>query len=211
MWRKIKSFFIFKKLFNYLDSKRKLDIIAYNKKIKTKFGLNLIDYMRFSGKYREEEFGKIREYDSYDNRLLFEGQYSNRKKNGIGKEYDENRKEIFEGEYLDGKRWKGSAKEYYEYNGKLILEYTYLNGIIDGKAKEYDKLNGDLLFEGTYLNGKRNGIGKEYKYIPIETSDNDKYSFLKKENSKCITIFYGEYLNGERFEGSEDDYKEKLI
>ena len=52
MWKKIKSFFIFKKLFNHLDSKRKLGIIIYNKKIKTKFGLNLIDYMRYSGKYR---------------------------------------------------------------------------------------------------------------------------------------------------------------
>ena len=147
MWRKIKSSFIFKKLFNYLDTKRKLDIITYNKKIKAKFGLNIIDYKRFSGKYRIEENGWLKEFNSCNNRLLFEGQYSNRKKNGMCKEYDEENNLIFDGEYLDGKRWKGNVKEYDEDTGKLILEYEYLNGIIDGFANEYDKFNGDLLFE----------------------------------------------------------------
>ena len=33
---------------------------------------------------------------------------------------------IFEGEYLNGKRWKGKGKEYK--NGIMIFEGEYLNG-----------------------------------------------------------------------------------
>ena len=62
------------------------------------------------------------------------------------KEYNEEGKLIFDGEFLDGKKWKGNAKKYDEDTGKLILEYEYLNGIIDGKGCEYDKYNSNLLF-----------------------------------------------------------------
>ena len=59
-------------------------------------------------------------------------------RNGKGKEYNKYGELIFEGEYLNGKRWNGKGKE-----------YTYL----------LDK----LLFKGEYKNGKRwNGEGKEY-------------------------------------------------
>ena len=85
--------------------------------------------MRYSGKYRIEVDGIIKEYDSYNKRLLFEGFFSNRKKNGMAEEYDEEGHLIFEGEYLDGKRWKGSGKKYDEDTGELILEYEYLNRI----------------------------------------------------------------------------------
>ena len=82
---------------------------------------------------------------------------------------------IFEGEYLNGKKWngkgydinnniiyelkngKGFIKEYDFYGGRLKYEGDYLNG----KGKEYD-FNGKIQFEGEYLNGKRNGKGKEY-------------------------------------------------
>ena len=53
-----------------------------------------------------EEHGEIKEYNSYDNRLLFEGQYSKGRKNGKGKEYNEENEIIFEGEYLNGKKWE---------------------------------------------------------------------------------------------------------
>ena len=46
----------------------------------------------------------------------------------------------------------------YDDNGRLIFEGEYLNGIKNGKGKEYDD-NGNIFFEGEYLNGKkRNGI-----------------------------------------------------
>ena len=76
------------------------------------------------------------------------------------KEYDYNDILIFEGEYLNGKRY-GKGKEY-NYDGKLIFEGEFLNGERNGKGKEYFN-DGTLKFEGEYLNGKEwNGIIKEY-------------------------------------------------
>ena len=114
-----------------------------------------------------------------------------------GKEYYDNGKLKFEGEYLNGKRWNGKyynikgnvcckiingtgkVKEYNE-KGNIIFEGEYSNGEINGKCKEYFN-NGKLIFEGEYLNGiKWNGKCKEYDNF------NDKL------------IFEGEYLNGEK-------------
>ena len=53
----------------------------------------------------------------------------------------------------------GKVKEYWN-NGKLLFEGEYLNGKRNGKGKEYD-WNGKLEFDGEYLNGKRNGKGTE--------------------------------------------------
>ena len=121
----------------------------------------MIDYKRLSGRYRIEENGKIKEYNSYNHELLFQGYFSNRKRNGEGIEYNEEGNIIFKGEYLDGKKWKGIENVYDEITSQLILECEYLNGIKEGKAKEYDKYNGQLIFSGNYSNGKRNGNGEE--------------------------------------------------
>ena len=37
-----------------------------------------------------------------------------------------------------------------------MFEGEYLNGKRYGKGKEYDFYNGGLIFEGEYINGKRN-------------------------------------------------------
>jgi len=52
-------------------------------------------------------------------------------------------------ENIYGKIWNGKGKEY-NYNGKLLFEGEYLNGIKNGKVKEYNKY-GKLEFEGEYL------------------------------------------------------------
>ena len=44
-----------------------------------------------------------------------------------GKEYDENGRLIFEGEYLDGKKWNGKSKEF-DKNGLIIFEGEYSKG-----------------------------------------------------------------------------------
>jgi len=188
-------------------SAKKYNTILYNKEIQRKLGLYLIDFKRFSGRYKVESNNITKEYNSYNHNLIYMGQYSNGKRNGNGKEYDEDGKLILEGEYLDGKKWKGNAKKYDEDTGKLILEFEYLKGKIEGKVKEYDRYNGDLLFSRYYIDGKRSGQGTEYKSILYSQSDN-RYSQLK---SKLITIFSGEYINGERKEGKEYDYDENLI
>ena len=78
----------------------------------------------------------------------------NKKRNGKGKEYDWKGKLIFEGEYLNGKRWNGN-----EYDPDNNFAYKLKNG--NGLIKKYD-YDGNLIFEGEYLNGKRNGEGKAY-------------------------------------------------
>ena len=66
--------------------------------------------------------GTIKEYDDND-KLIFEGEYLKGKRNGKGKEYLIDDK-IFEGKYLNGKKngkWKLIHKWY-------IIEEEYLNG-----------------------------------------------------------------------------------
>ena len=56
---------------------------------------------------------------------------------------------LFEGEYLNGKRWNGNGKEYHR--------------------------NFEIKFEGKYLNGKRLiEKGKEYEEYLSEESDDSK-------------------------------------
>ena len=50
----------------------------------------------------------------------------NGKRNGKGKEYQKNGRIIFEGEYLNDKKFRG--KEYDFDFGNLIFEGEYLNG-----------------------------------------------------------------------------------
>ena len=84
--------------------------------------------------------------------LKFEGQFSNGKRNGKGREYDNNGLLYFEGEYLNGKR-NGKGKEYSD--GVLIYEGEYLNGEMHDKFKKYDS-DGYLMYDGEYLNDKLN-------------------------------------------------------
>jgi len=99
-------------------------------------------------------------------KLIFEGEYLNRERNGKGKEYDYNGKLLFTGEYLNGKRWNGKIyndNTIYELkNGKgYIREHYWKDKLFEGeylngkklKGKEYDS-NGNLIFKGSYLNQK---------------------------------------------------------
>ena len=102
-------------------------------------------------------------------------------KNGAGiiKEYNYKDKLIFEGEYLNGKR-NGKGKEYNKNDGNLLFEGEYLNGEKNGKGKEYNN-NGNVIFEGIYLNGKRSygkGIENNKKILLF----NGKY--LNEDNIK---------------------------
>ena len=97
---------------NYLNGKRNGKGKEYYENGKLKFeGEYLNDKELIGIKYKENgdilyklinTNGNRREYDYYD-RLIFEGEYLNGRRNGKGKEYD-NDKLIFEGEYLKGQR-----------------------------------------------------------------------------------------------------------
>ena len=83
-------------------------------------------YTHFEGvcKQNGKTEGKI--YTDYGN-VLFEGEFLNGKKDGIGKEYNHKGLLIFEGEYLDDYRWNGKEKEYND-DGTIKCENKYLNG-----------------------------------------------------------------------------------
>ena len=140
MLNNIKSYYFFKLLFSYVDESQKLKIIIHNKNLQNKIDISLINYKIFSGKY-----------------IIFEENNKNKRK--IYNSFNE--KLIFEGEYLNGK-----AKEYSDF-GELIYEGGYLNGKRNGKGKEIvqDCWN-KITFEGEYLNGK-NGMDNYIMKIMI--------------------------------------------
>ena len=76
---------------------------------------------------------------------------------------------IFEGEYINGKKWNGKG---YNYDNEVVYELKDGKGLV----KEYD--NGPLKFIGEYKDGERNGKGREYNYDDL--------------------IFEGEYWKGKR-------------
>ena len=191
----IKSNFILKNIFSFINEKSKLDIFKYNKNFQKKLNINIEDYKKISGKYIEgERNGYAKEYDDWDN-LLFEGEYLNGKKNGKGKEYSGGYVE-FEGEYKNGKR-NGHGKEYYF--DKLIFEGDYLNGKRNGKGKEYNN-DDKLIFKGEYLNGER-WNGQFY-----DNNNNTQYNLIngngkvKEFSSYGQLYFEGEFRNGKKME-----------
>ena len=208
----IKSKYIIKIIFSYLDEKIKLKSIKYNKKLQNLFNINIINYKFFNGKFIEyESNGKGKEYN-YNSTLLFEGEYLNGERNGKGKEYYYNGKLKFEGEYLNGEK-NGKGKEYDFWFGKLKFEGEYLKGKRNGKGKNYYKskqllfegeylygyilrgksyINGRLEYEGEYKRGQPNGFGKEY-YLDGSL------------------FFEGEYFYGRKWKGKGYDMKGNII
>ena len=130
MFKKIKSLFFTRLLFFHLSEEIKLKIVKYNKLLQKKIDVNLNNYKLFKGRYIVyKEDGTVKEYNSFNCQLIFEGEYLNGIRNGKGKEYYPNGKLKFEGEYLNGKR--------------------------TGKGIKYDKVYESLNYDGEYLNGEK--------------------------------------------------------
>ena len=125
-----------------------------NSYINTVWKKNLNPAIKFEGDFiNDKRTGKDKEYNC-QKRLIFEGEYlyDERKK---GKEYVDGTLE-FEGEYLNNKKWNGKG---YDKNGNILYELH--NG--NGKIIQYDEI-GLLIFKGNYLNGKKVGKVEEYNY-----------------------------------------------
>ena len=145
----------------------------------------------------------------------------NGKRNGKGKEYNQDGILAYEGQYLNGKKWDGKGYDkfnniiYELKNGKglikeflgnhLIYEGEYAKGERNGNGREYYS-DGNLEYEGTFVNGKKNGNGKEYKIngkLEYEGTFLDGKRHGKgKEFYKNGTIeFEGEYLYNFKYKG----------
>ena len=159
--------------------------------------------LKYEGEFLNGELnGKCKYY--YENgNLHFEGE-TFMKWNGAMKEYNLKNELIFEGEFLQGHKWKGKGKEYFEDscatekssmdsfymkncdNGEdEILQYEgeYSYGQKNGKGKEYNE-DGQLIFEGIYFNNEK------YDGILYRYSDEGKLN-LKVEMNKGIIIGQG--------------------
>ena len=131
--------------------------------------------------------GSVKEFNIINDKLLFEGEYLNGKRNGKGKEYDDGYL-IFDGEYLNGNKLSGKL---YDIEANILLELR------DGKGKEdYD--NGTLKFERDYINFKR-WNGKGYNYDGSEEFEIINGKGTGKEYGYFgELLFEGEYINGKR-------------
>ena len=132
----IKSSYITQILFSYLTELHKLKLAKYSKKLKNKI-LCLINYKIYSGRYiiYETKF-KGKEYNGYNNKLIYEGEYLNGERNGTGKEFFDNGYLKYNGQFLKGKK-HGIGKEYFD-NGEIKYKGEYFNGkIIKGKLYDF--------------------------------------------------------------------------
>ena len=205
----IKSIYFIRKLFSYVYEDRKLKLILYNKYIQKIMDITLTNFKFMSGKYViYESNGLAKEYDRFNDELIFKGEYLNRKRNGKGEEYNSYGEIKFSGDYLNGKR-NGTGKEYYK--SIVLFEGEYLNGkkwngkgyskngnllyeLKDGNGfvKEYD-IKSEILFEGYYKDGERNGKGTEYD------------SLYK------LVMFDGEYYKGKEWNGKRYDLRGNIM
>ena len=76
MLKNIKSNNLLKKIFFHLNDRKKFKLIAHNKNIQNILNIDIIDFQIFSGKYiKFDEKSKIKEYNSYNDNLIYEGEY----------------------------------------------------------------------------------------------------------------------------------------
>ena len=72
MLENIKSSYLIRSIFSYIDEKRKLKITKYNKNFQKLNNFNLVNYKIFSGKYILYDInGKGKIYDAYKNTLIY--------------------------------------------------------------------------------------------------------------------------------------------
>ena len=235
MLKNIKSYYITKIVFLYIDEKQKLKLVKYNKNLQKYTDINIINYKHFTGNYIIYESNKlVKEYSGINDNLIYEGEYLNGQRSGKGKEYQNNRL-IFEGEYFKGKR-HGKGKEYLCVD--LFFEGEFSNGKRNGKGKAIYPIENLIFFNGEYLNDKE-WIGTRYNnngsivYIlknnnngtgaGLEYYYNGEFKFKGeylngKRNGKGIEyynngkkIFEGEYLNDLKWNGKGYDPSENLI
>jgi len=224
MLEKIKSKFFLRMLFSTLDERSKLKLVQYNKRLQKEININIVNYKIFSGRYIIYETNEIgAEYNNYNDKIVFEGEYLNGKRNGKGKVYDDFMRMFFEVEYLNGKRC--NEKIYNQVNNKInylkegkgfIRDYFIkdtFNNFIDNEIEfeEYFFLNGNKWngkgynLKGNNINHLNNGNGtvREYDIFGNLIFEGDYTNGIrngkgKEYNTNNGLIFEGEYINGKR-------------
>ena len=194
--KSIKSKYISEIIFSFICEITKLKLAKHNKRIQEFLNINIFNYRIYSRRYLvyETKDKAIEYYNDFKLKYKkFEGEYLNGKRNGKGKEYDNNGSVIYEGEYLNGKR-HGKGK-IYDSDG-LCYEGELRYGKINGKGKLY--YSGKLIFEGNFLNkNKFDGIGYDLNQNKLYELKDGK-GYIKEYDCFGILEYEGEYLNGMR-------------
>ena len=195
-------------------------------------GLEFIEHLINQG-HNKKDFSEQINYESYITNILFIGEYiddksikDKTKRNGKGIEYFDN-KSTFEGEYKNGKIFKGKGKIYDDMDN-LVFDGEYLDGKKNGLVIEYyenndinNETNSDInllvKYEGYYTDDKKNGEGKEYQYDDENQAEivfegiyknGEKWNGVGKEYYKIPDklLFDGEYKEGKRWKGNFYEY-----
>ena len=78
MLKKIKSYYLIKFVYSFIEEEQKLKLVKYNKSIKKNLDISIINYKFFSGKYIIYETNKIgKEYYGSSDILSYSGEYLN--------------------------------------------------------------------------------------------------------------------------------------
>ena len=129
MLENIKSVYILRHILSNVSEKKILLLIIHNKRLQSKLNKSFFHYPILSGKYIiYESPNKAKIYNAFDDSIMYEGEYSNGKKNGKIKEYDKNGKLLFEGEYINDYRVDDTI---FSYGDKFESEEIYENRIFD--------------------------------------------------------------------------------
>ena len=67
IFKKLKSSYILQQFFDYLERKKLLDLIKYNKNIKRRINININDYKEYSELYSSIEIDIIPKMNKYGN------------------------------------------------------------------------------------------------------------------------------------------------
>ena len=124
-----------------------------------------------------ESNGITKEYNGFEDTLIYEGKYLKNQRHWKGKLYTSTGHLWLEAEYLFGKRIEIGRE--YRNNDKLIFEGEYLNDKKHRRGKVYD-YNGKLRFEGEYLYDKE-WIGTGYDELDniLYKLENERYGKRK--------------------------------
>lgn len=103
-------------------------------------------------------------------KILADGQYTDNRRTGLWKFYDEASEKVEQTGYYNNGRPDGIWKWYYE-NGNLLREEEYFQGKRDGSYTEYSK-TGEIIAQGQYSDDEKNG---NWKYKSGNNIEEGKY------------------------------------
>lgn len=115
---------------------------------------------RASIEYGNEKYktfsGKVRIF--YNNKTIFIGDMSEGKLSGKGKQYDENKRLVYEGDFEED-MYSGEGVLYQ--NDVAVYKGNFSNNLFEGLGEQYN-LDGKLIYKGNFSLGQRSGEGVEY-------------------------------------------------